>query len=300
MNGPNSSPASGGSSSPDSASGSRDTPPPSSLATRNLTLRQRGFFDEQLQRTLALVAHVGQMTQMTLGTLRAMFRRPFETRAILKQIDALGVASVGIVAVTSIFIGMVMAVQFAFGLRKFGGMEYTGRVVGLTFARELAPTFTAVIVGGRIGAGMAAEVGSMSVTEQIDAVRALGADPLKKLVLPRLVASVLVMPLLSSFALVLGFAGAMFVTDLEFQIPAAFFLRSALGSITMSDFGSGLFKTPFFGAIIALVGCHFGLTTRGGTAGVGNSTTRTVVVVAISILIADLFLTKIAIRIFPF
>jgi phospholipid/cholesterol/gamma-HCH transport system permease protein len=262
--------------------------------------KPRGLLREQWDSTLGLVGQVGQIAQMTFGTFRVIFRRPFEFRAILQQIDSLGVASIGIVAVTSTFIGMVMAVQFAFGLRKFGGMEYTGRVIGLTFSRELAPTFTAVIVGGRIGAGMAAEVGSMAVTEQIDAVRALGADPLKKLVLPRLIGSILVMPLLASFALVLGFAGAMMVTDWEFRIPASFFLRSALGSVTMSDFLSGLFKTPFFGAIIALVGCHFGLTTRGGTAGVGNSTTRTVVVIAISILIADLILTKVAFRLFPF
>ena len=277
-----------------------DRPSVTGTGLRMLPSRKRNMLQQQWDRTLAMVAQVGQIAEMTVGTVRAIFRRPFEVRAVLKQIDSLGVASIGIVTVTSVFIGMVMAVQFAFGLRKFGGMEYTGRVIGLTFSRELAPTFTAVIVGGRIGAGMAAEVGSMAVTEQIDAVRALGADPLKKLVLPRLIASIIVMPLLASFALVLGFAGAMMVTDLEFKIPATFFLRSALGSVTMSDFMSGMFKTPFFGAIIALVGCHFGLTTRGGTAGVGNSTTRTVVVIAISILIADLFLTKVAFRIFPF
>ena len=140
----------------------------------------------------------------------------------------------------------------------------------------------------------------MAVTEQIDAVRALGADPLKKLVLPRLVASVIVMPILAAFALVLGFSGAMMITDLQFGIPSAFFLRSALGTVTMADFISGMFKTPFFGAIIALVGCHFGLNTRGGTAGVGNSTTRTVVVISITILIADFFLTKIGIALFPY
>src|SRR6185436_11972341 len=105
-----------------------------------------------------------------------------------------------------------------------------------SFARELAPTLTAVIVGGRIGAGMAAELGSMAVTEQLDAIRALGADPLKKLVLPRLVASILVMPVLGTFALVLGFTGAMLITDYQFNIPAGFFLRSALGTITMKDF----------------------------------------------------------------
>ena len=247
----------------------------------------------------AFLGHLGTITNMTLGTLRAAFKRPFETKAILIQLESLGVKSLGIVTVTSVFIGMVMAVQFAFGLRKFGGMEYTGRVVALSFARELAPTLTAVIVGGRIGAGMAAEVGSMSVTEQIDAVRALGADPLKKLVWPRLIACVIVMPVLASFALVLGFSGAMVITDIQFNIPSSFFLRSALSTVTMMDFVSGMFKTPVFGAIIALVGCHFGMTTRGGATNVGNSTTRTVVVISIAILIADFFLTKISIALFP-
>ena len=248
---------------------------------------------------LGLFEHLGQITNMTLGTLRQGFKRPLEGRAIIDQLESLGVASLGIVTVTSIFIGMVMAVQFAFGLRKFGGMEHTGRVVGLSFARELAPTLTAVIVGGRIGAGMAAEVGSMAVTEQIDAVRALGANPLKKLVWPRLVASVIVMPILGAIALVLGFGGAMIITDVQFNIPATFFLRSALGTVSMMDFLSGMLKTPVFGAIIALVGCHFGMTTTGGTAGVGNSTTRTVVVISITILIADFFLTKLAIALWP-
>jgi phospholipid/cholesterol/gamma-HCH transport system permease protein len=238
---------------------------------------------------------MGQMTEMVVGTAKSLFRRPFEGRAIIAQLESLGVASMGIVTVTSVFIGMVMAVQFAFGLRKFGGMEYTGRVVGLSFARELAPTLTAVIVGGRIGAGMAAELGAMAVTEQLDAVRALGADPLKKLVLPRLVAAIIVMPILATFALVLGFTGAMIVTDFQFNIPAGFFFRSALGAVTLKDVLSGLFKTPFFGAIIALVGCHFGMTTKGGTAGVGSSTTTTVVVISITILIADFWLTKFSI-----
>jgi phospholipid/cholesterol/gamma-HCH transport system permease protein len=261
--------------------------------------RHRGVLERIWDSFLELLRQVGGLSEMTAGAVRALMRRPFEGREIIAQIDSLGVASIGIVAVTSLFIGMVMAVQFAFGLRKFGGMEYTGRVVALSFARELAPTLTAVIVGGRIGAGMAAELGSMAVTEQLDAVRALGADPLKKLVLPRLAASVIVMPILATFALVLGFSGAMFITDFQFNIPAGFFFRSALSTVTMKDYLSGLFKTPFFGAIIALVGCHFGMTTRGGTAGVGNSTTRTVVVISITILIADFWLTKVVILGWP-
>jgi phospholipid/cholesterol/gamma-HCH transport system permease protein len=259
----------------------------------------RGLVARVGDNAVRFLEHMGAVSNMAVGAVRAGFRRPFEGRAILSQMEALGVASVGIVIVTSVFIGMVMAVQFAFGLRKFGGMEYTGRVVALSFARELAPTLTAIIVGGRIGSGMAAEVGAMNVTEQIDAVRALGADPLKKLVWPRLVASVIVMPILSAFALVLGFSGAMLVTDLEFHIPSAFFLRTALSVVTLPDVLAGMAKTPVFGAIIALVGCHFGMSTKGGTVGVGLSTTRSVVTISIAILIADFFLTKLAILVWP-
>jgi phospholipid/cholesterol/gamma-HCH transport system permease protein len=247
------------------------------------------------ESALGLLVHLGQISSMFLHSLRVLFRRPLEIRETIRQMEALGVASMGIVVVTSVFIGMVMSTQFAFGLQKFGGMEYTGRVVALSFARELAPTLTAVIVGGRIGAGMTAELGSMAVTEQLDAVRALRADPVKKLVMPRLVASVIVMPFLASFALVLGFSGAMFITDWQFNVPASFFFRSALETVTMKDYVAGMFKTPFFGVIIALIGCHFGMRTSGGTAGVGTNTTRTVVAISITILIADFFLTKLAI-----
>ncbi|MFT3773300.1 MAG: ABC transporter permease [Minicystis sp.] len=247
----------------------------------------------------ALVEHFGEIGRMTWGALIAMWRRPLEVQSTLYQMESLGVRSMGIASVTSIFVGMVMAVQFAFGLQKFGGMEYTGRIIGLSFSRELAPTLTAVIVGGRIGAGIAAEVGSMAVTEQIDAIRALGADPIKKLVVPRLLASIVVMPVLGAFALVLGFAGAMMITSAQFGIPPGFFLRTSLGSVNFADYFSGMYKCPFFGAIIALVGCHFGIITRGGTEGVGQATTRTVVVISIAILIADFFLTKLSILIFP-
>lgn len=250
------------------------------------------------ERALQAVGSFGQATQMTLAAVRGIFRRPFEIRETILQIGALGVSSFGIVFVTSVFIGMVMSSQFAFGLQKFGGMEYTGRVVALSFARELAPTLTAVIVGGRIGAGMTAELGSMAVTEQIDAIQALGADPIKKLVTPRLVASVIVMPILGSFALVLGFSGAMFITDLQFGIPAPFFLGSSLSQMVLADYLSGLMKTPFFGAIIAIVACHYGIRTRGGTQGVGNNTTVTVVVTSIAILTVDLVLTKVGFLMF--
>ena len=258
-----------------------------------------GWVERWTDGFFLIISQLGQVTRMAWNSVRGGMRRPFEWKAIVEQIEAVGVASLGIVFVASLFIGMVMAVQFAFGLRKFGGMEYTPRVIALSFARELAPTMTAIIVGGRIGAGMAAEVGSMAVTEQIDAVRALGADPLKKLVWPRLLATVIVMPLLGGTALVLGVGGALMITATQFDIPASFFLQSALSVVTMGDFVSGMLKTPVFGALIALIGCHFGMTTRGGTAGVGVSTTRAVVVTSIAIFIADFFLTKLFIGLMP-
>jgi phospholipid/cholesterol/gamma-HCH transport system permease protein len=279
------------------------SPPPSArvsmVAGQLIREKSPSPLEQVAIRISGFFGHLGRIWAMFAGALRAGTRRPFETRAIIGQIEAVGVTSVGIVAVSSVFIGMVMAVQFAYGLQKFGGMEYTPRVIALSFARELAPTLTSIIVGGRIGAGMAAEVGSMNVTEQIDAVRALGADPLKKLVWPRLIASTLVMPLLCGLALVLGVGGALVITATQFDIAPAFFLQSALGSVRMSDYLSGLFKTPFFGALIALIGCHLGMNTTGGTAGVGISTTRAVVAISITIFIADFLLTKVGIILWP-
>jgi len=245
-------------------------------------------------RASSFLEHLGEISILTEQTIASVFKRPFEIASTVYQIESLGVRSLGIVAVTSVFIGMVMTVQFALGLQRFGGVEYIPRVIILSFLRELGPTLTAIIVGGRIGSGMAAEVGAMNVTEQVDAIRALGGHPAKKLVLPRVAAAIIVMPLLSMFANVLGIAGAIFVCDYEFNIGPRLFLQSSLEVVNMSDLFSGLMKTPVFGFIIAIVGCHFGLRTTGGTEGVGTSTTRSVVVISISILIADYFLTRLA------
>jgi len=250
------------------------------------------FLEEQSRRWRDFVEHLGEVTLLTSRTARSLFKRPLEIRSTLQQLESLGVRSMGIVTVTSVFIGMVMTIQFAFGLKRFGGLEYIPRVVVLSFCRELAPTLTAVIVGGRIGSGMAAEVGAMNVTEQVDAIRALGADPAKKLVLPRTLAAIIVMPLLSIYALALGVGGAVLICAAQFDITPAFFINSSLESTRIADFLAGIAKTPFFGYIIAIVGCHFGLRTSGGTEGVGQSTTRTVVAISIVILIADFVLTK--------
>ena len=263
-----------------------EPPPPSGP-----TLVERWVLDalEGLGEAALLLGHA----------IRVIPKRPLELREVVKQMESIGVKSTGLVLITGTFVGMVMALQFAIGLQKFGGLEYLGRVIALSFSRELAPTLTAVIVGGRIAAGITAEIGSMAVTEQIDAIHALGADPVKKLVMPRLVASVIIMPVLSIFSLVLGIGGAMAITSLQFGLPASFFLSTALDSLFLADFWNGYLKTPWFGAIIALIGCYYGLNTRGGTQGVGKATTQAVVATSVTILTADFALTNVFAWLFP-
>ncbi|MGB0679861.1 MAG: MlaE family ABC transporter permease [Polyangiales bacterium] len=244
-------------------------------------------------RIAILIQHIGQVSLLTRDTLVALTTTRFEWRAWVRQIELVGVRSFGIAAATSIFVGVVMAIQFAFALEKFGAKDTIGRIVAMSEARELAPSLTALVVGSRVGAGMAAELGSMQVTEQIDAIRALGADPVRKLVLPRVLAAIVIMPMLGSFALMLGVLSAMLVSWASFGIPMPFFLSTAIDSIGLKDVFTGLAKTPFFGYLIAIVGCHFGMQTRGGTEGVGRATTSAVVVVSITVLIADAVLSQV-------
>ncbi len=270
-------------------------PPPSARPSLPPPQAEPTFWEYHRDRTLRFAGHLGDVAQLTARAFRSIAKRPLELRSTLQQLDSMGVKSLGIVTVTSLFIGMVMTIQFAFSLRRFGAIEFIPRAIILSFCRELAPTLTAIIVGGRIGSGMAAEVGAMNVTEQVDAIRALGADPAKKLVLPRVVAAIIVLPLLSVYALALGTVGAIFVCALQYDIRPRLFIVSALEVVRLGDFFGGLAKTPFFGFLIAIIGCHFGLRTTGGTEGVGLSTTRTVVAISIAILIADFFLSKLII-----
>jgi phospholipid/cholesterol/gamma-HCH transport system permease protein len=256
---------------------------------RSLVVRA---IEAQGSRLIRSLAHVGGVALLTVRTFRSLFTTRFELGTFLYQLEQMGVRSFGISAATAIFVGIVMSIQFAFSLERFGARESVGRIVGLSEARELAPSLTALVVGSRIGAGIAAELGSMAVTEQIDAIRALGADPIKKLVVPRMLSGILMMPLLTVFAFVLGTASAALVCNLSFGIPIPFFISSAIDAVWVEDFLSGIGKTPFFGFLIAILGCYFGMTTRGGTEGVGRSTTTSVVVVAISILVADSILTQ--------
>lgn len=238
------------------------------------------------------LAEVGEATMLGARTVKVLFTTRFEWKAFVYQIEQLGVKSLGIASTTAVFVGIVMSIQFGFFMELYGVKEALGRMIGISEARELAPALTSLVVGSRIAAGMAAELGSMSVTEQIDAIRALGADPVRKLVVPRACASVVVMPLIAALALLLGMTAAMFVGWISYGIDPHTFVAASLDAVRMQDYVSGLSKTPFFGILIAILGCHFGMNTRGGTEGVGKSTTRSVVVVSISILVADALLTQ--------
>ncbi len=253
--------------------------------------------DYRIRQLRVFVEEVGGATLLATRTFRTMFTTRFDTPEFIYQIEQLGVRSIAIAAATAIFVGIVMTIQFAVSMEAFGAKDTLGRVIGVSEARELAPSLTALVVGSRIAAGMAAEIGSMAVTEQIDAIRALGADPIRKLGVPRMVAGILIMPLITFIAFLLGMVSSMFVAALSYGIPMEFFYSTALDTLEINDFASGVFKTPFFGFLIALLGCYFGLQTRGGTEGVGRSTTRAVVVVSISILMADALLTQIFVSI---
>ncbi len=241
----------------------------------------------------AFFGHFGAVTMLAGRAMRVLFTTPFEFGAFVYQVEQLGIRSLAIASATAIFVGMVMTLQFAYFAEQYGAQDALGRIIGLSEARELAPSLTSLVVGCRIAAGMAAELGSMAVTEQIDAIRALGADPVRKLVVPRLTAGTLVIPLMCMLAFVFGMVASMFVASASFGVSSETFRSAALDALQVRDLASGIAKTPFFGFLITLIGCYFGMNTQGGTEGVGRSTTSSVVVAAIAILVADALLTQI-------
>lgn len=206
--------------------------------------------------------------------------------------DAIGFGTLPIVLLAGFFIGAVLALQTAGTLRSFGAQNYTGRLVATSLLRELGPVLTCILLAGRSGSGIAAELGAMCVSEQIDAMRALGTDPFRKLVRPRLIALVTMAPVLTIFANVIGIVGGLVVAITFLQIPSSVYLASAREALNYDDLWGTFLKTGVFGLIVAVVGCRCGLRTRGGTVGVGQSTTTSVVVSIVLILVSDFFLTR--------
>jgi phospholipid/cholesterol/gamma-HCH transport system permease protein len=242
---------------------------------------------------------LGGVFTLTWQCFTAFFRRPIEFAPVIYQIDQAGIGSWSITALTATFTGMVLALQFSIGLEPWGGSIYTGKLASLGIVRELGPMLTALLVGGRVGSGFAAELGSMVVTEQVDAIRALGADPIKKLVAPRVLACIIMMPLLTMLADTVGILGAMIVTTRQVAgVTPKFFYQQVLDTLWAVDLLHGLGKSVFFGYIMGIVGCFVGLNTRGGTEGVGQSTTRAVVTGAVCLLVSNFLLTKIFLAVY--
>lgn len=241
---------------------------------------------------LGVVEACGEFAQLMGATLRSAGPRRFPILETLRQVEAIGARSATIVLITALFTGMVLALQTGIALARFGAKPYVGAVVGLSLARELGPVLTALMVGGRVGAGITAEIGAMRVTEQVDAIRSLGADPVQKLVLPRVLAATIALPLLTLLADLLGVTGGMLLSWAQFGIAPNFYIQTIINTVTVGDLLSGIVKTFFFGAWIAWVGCFYGLGTTGGTVGVGRATTAAVVVASIGVLISDFFLSQ--------
>lgn len=236
--------------------------------------------------------------------LRGAVSRPFYARDLVQQMDTIGVSSVGIVVLTGLFTGMVLALQSAVEMRQFGATIYIGRLVGASTIRELGPVLTALMVTGRAGSGMAAQLGAMRVTEQVDALTTMGVDPVRRLVVPRLLAGILMMPVLTLVTDVVAIMGGAIIALFKLHLTAELYFRSVYLTLAENgflfrfmpvDLFGGLVKPLVFGGIMALTGCYFGLRTTGGTEGVGRATTRTVVTASVLVLAADYVLTQIII-----
>jgi phospholipid/cholesterol/gamma-HCH transport system permease protein len=230
--------------------------------------------------------------RLSWRAVRATFTKPFYGRDVVEQMDYIGFGSLTVVLLTGLFTGAVLALQSGITLDQFGARSLVGRLVSASMIKELGPVLTALMITGRVGSGIAAELGSMGVTEQISALRALGTDPIRKLVVPRVIAGVLMVPVLTVISDAVGIAGGWLIAAWELNVASAVYWTSILESIWLQDVWMGLIKPFFLGFVIVTIGCHVGLSVRGGTQGVGRGTTKAVVVASVAVLAVDFFVTK--------
>src|SRR6202171_4708902 len=250
-----------------------------------------GFVTEAAKRS---VAHVQDYVLLSARAVTNVLSPPFYIGDLFEQMDLIGVGSLPIVLLTGFFIGAVMVLQTASQFERFGETALTGDVVSLALVRELGPTITGLLVAGRNASGMASELGSMQVTEQVDAMRAMGTDPVRKLVTPRVVATMLVLPLLTAMADFVGLIGGFTVSYFTLRIGAVEFWTRAVNALEFADLMQGMAKPVMFAFLLSTIGCYKGLTVRGGTQGGGRATTQAVVASSVAILVSNFFLTKLA------
>jgi phospholipid/cholesterol/gamma-HCH transport system permease protein len=239
-----------------------------------------------------LLLELQETTLMATRAVVGVFKRPRYIPETIAQMDAIGVGSLTIIILTGFFTGGVLTIQTFPTLKYYGAQEQTGYLVALSLVRELGPVLTALMVAGRVGSAIAAELGSMTVSQQIDAMRALGTDPIRKLVAPRLFALLITLPLLTVIADVLGICGGWTVATGLYGMATGTFFASVRDGITADDILGGVVKPIVFAFIIGAISCYKGLSTEGGTVGVGRSTTRSVVTASIIVIVADFFLAR--------
>ena len=241
------------------------------------------------------VLEVQEYVKMLAAVARALVTPPIYYRDIIEQFDSIGIGSLTVVLLAGLFTGMVLALNSGFTLDQFGARSMVGRLVSASMVKELGPVLTGLMVAGRVGSGIAAELGSMLVTDQIAALRALGTDPIRKLVVPRVLAGLLMVPLLTALATAIGMVGGWIVTVLQFHVASSVYWTSVTQGLYVQDVWMGIIKPFFLGFTIVTIGCHVGLRTTGGTQGVGNATKLAVVASSVAVIAVDFMVTKVLI-----
>lgn len=242
-------------------------------------------------KTIEIIEEFGHVTELLLMTLKAIFQGKIPPRLIFEQMVKIGIDSLPIALTSAFFVGMVFAVQVGTEFVKFGASKYIGGVMGIAVARELAPALTGIVIASRVAAAITAEIGTMNVTEQIDAIKALGSNPIKYLVGPRFIACTLMLPLLTVVADILCFLGGFLVVVYLIKVNAVDYINSAQQLLKTGDIYGGIFKSFIFGMLISIVACYRGLNTKGGAKGVGESTTSSVVTSLIVLFVFNYFLS---------
>ena len=252
-----------------------------------------------LERWLKKAAlDVQEYVLLVVATFRSTFSRPYYRYDIVEQFDLIGWGSLTVVLLAGLFTGMALASQSGLTLDTFGARPVVGRLVSASMIKELGPVLTALMLTGRVGSGIAAELGSMVVTDQINALRALGTDPTRKLVVPRVLAGIVMAPLLTVVSDFIGILGGWVIARYQLQVSSSLYWASVTKGLYFADVWMGLSKPFVFGFLIVTIACHVGLRTQGGTAGVGKSTTVSVVAGSVAVIAADFFVTQIFIALF--
>jgi phospholipid/cholesterol/gamma-HCH transport system permease protein len=255
------------------------------------------LFGKGVEAVKSGLLEVQEYVRLSGGAARSSFSRPFYAHDLVEQLEVIGLGSLTVVLLTGFFTGAVLALQSGMTLDQFGARPFVGRLISASMIKELGPVLTALMLAGRVGSGIAAELGSMVVTEQVSALRALGTDPVRKLVVPRVLAGFIMCPILTVVSNAVGLLGGWLMAVSQLRVASSVYWQSVVDGLYMEDLWMGLIKPFFLGFVIVTIGCHVGLRTRGGTQGVGRATTNAVVAASVTVLMVDFFVTRLLLSI---